>query len=333
MKTIHQLILYGTLLFLLACSDRDAVRPTEQTTLFLRNKGADMPIWVSGNAQSNRIILFVHGGPGDCAMCYRYYLKGLETDALVAYWDQRVAGASSGKVSESALRYAQFGEDLLYVVRLLRKQYPKTRIYLLAHSFGVELAWQFLTTGDNQALVAGVVAMNGMFSFYNWLYYVREWALREARQQRNTEAETYLLAHPVTPENAATIDWETIYRWMYKLGGNPISLYDNGRYVVNYVFNSPNTALAQFTHGQAYHYYGEVESRQFEKGPLLKTVRVPVALFWGVKDGVVPLEVGRATRPLLTNAPVTEVDFLESWHEPFVTETAKFNRAVLSFAR
>lgn len=331
MKTIHKFLSFCLLLSLLACDDRDAVKPTEQTTLFLRNKGADMPIWVSGNASSNKIVLYVHGGPGDCAMCYRYYLKGIEKGALVAYWDQRVAGASSGKVSENTLRYAQFGEDMELVVKLLKKQYPNAGIYLLGHSFGVELVWQFLTTGTNQQQVAGVMVVNGMFSYYNWLYYVREWALREARLQKNTEAQTYLLGHPVTPENTATIDWEGIYRWMYKLGGNPVSLYSNGRYVINYAFNSPNTTLAQFTHGKAYSYYGAVESRTFEKGPLLKNVRVPVALLWGVKDGVVPLEVGRATKLLLTNAHVTEVDFTDSWHEPFVTETDKFTYAVLDF--
>ena len=333
MKMIHTLLTCWLLLGLLACGDRAGVKPTEQTTLFLRNKGADMPIWVRGKAQSNKIILFVHGGPGDCAMCYRYYLQGLESDAMVAYWDQRVAGASSGKVPESTLRYRQFGEDLELVVKLLCQQYPAASIYLLGHSFGVELIWQFLTTGTNQQLVSGAIAVNGMFSYYNWLYHVREWALREARFRKNREAETYLLANPVTPENTATIDWEGIYRWMYQLGGNPVSLYSDGKYVLNYAFNSPNTALAQFTHGRAYGYYGEVESRNFEKGPLLTNIRVPIALFWGVKDGVVPLEVGRATKPLLTNARVTEVDFAESWHEPFVTETDTFTRAVLTFVR
>ena len=332
MKPIYRLLTFCWLLAVVACSDRD-VQPVEETNLVLRHKGANMPIWVRGNAQSNKIILFVHGGPGDCSMCYRYYLKGLETETMVAYWDQRVAGSSTGKVPEQTLRYAQFGEDMAYVVKLLKRQYPNAQIYLLAHSFGVELAWQFLTTDNYQQMVAGVIAINGMYSYFNWLFNVREWALREARRQNNAEAEQYLLAHPVTPENTATIDWLGIYRWMYKLGGNPVSLYSDKKFVLDYAFASPNTALAQFTHGKAYSYYGDVESRQFEKGPLLKKVRVPVGLFWGVKDGVVPVEVGRATRQVLTNAPVTTVDFSESWHEPFVTETDKFNRAVLAFVR
>ncbi|GAB3178065.1 alpha/beta fold hydrolase [Telluribacter humicola] len=332
MKGVYTYLSLVSLLLLLACSDRDP-QPIEDSTLYLRNKGADMPIWVKGDRQSNKIILYVHGGPGDCAMCYRYYLKGLETEAMVAYWDQRVAGASSGKVEESTLRYAQFSEDMGFVVKLLKKQYPNAEIYLLAHSFGVELSWQYLTSGNNQQEVAGLMVVNGMYSFANWLMSVHDWALREAQRQKNTEAEKYLRDHPVTLENAATIEWEPIYRWMYKLGGNPVSLYDDGKYVINYAFNSPNTALAQFTHSKAYSYYGNVESRQFEKGPLLRDIRIPVALFWGVKDGIVPVAVGEATKQVLTNAPVTEVRFSESWHEPFITETAKFTQAVLDFVR
>jgi pimeloyl-ACP methyl ester carboxylesterase len=232
MKTICKFLSIACLLALLACSEQDA-QPVENTTLYLRNKGADMPIWVRGNTQSKKIVLYLHGGPGDCSMCYRYYLKGIESEAMVAYWDQRVAGASSGKVKESTLRYAQFNEDMQYVVKLLRQRYPNTQVYLLAHSFGVELAWQFLTTGNNQQLIAGLMVVNGIYSFSNWIINVHDWALREARRQGNAEAESYLSAHPVPPENAATSDWEAVYRWMYKLGGNPVSLYDDGKYIIN----------------------------------------------------------------------------------------------------
>jgi len=333
MKTIYKLTLFASLLVVLFSCQDSSVRPTESTNLFLRNKGANMPVWVRGNGASNQIVLFLHGGPGDCSMCYRYYLKELEQNMMVAYWDQRVAGSSSGKVDPATLRYDQFNEDLELVVKLLKREYPNARIYFLAHSFGVELAWQYLTKGTNQQQVAGLMAVNGMYSYYRWLYHVREWALREARRQQNREAETYLLAHPVTPENTATIDWEAIYRWMYKLGGNPISLYSDKKYIADYALNSHNTALAQFTHGKAYGYYGEVESRQFEKGPLLKTIRVPVGLFWGAKDGVVPLEIAGETKAELVNSPVTEVTFAESWHEPFVTETSRFNAAVRAFVK
>ena len=151
---------------LISCKEQ-SVLPVEPVhhTFFLRHKGADMPIWVHGNAESNKIVLYLHGGPGDCAMCYRHYFKALEKDMMVAYWDQRVAGSSSGKVNPATLRYEQFSEDAFYAIKLLKQQYPNAHIYLLAHSFGVELAWQFMGTGQNQTMVAGLTAVNGMFSY------------------------------------------------------------------------------------------------------------------------------------------------------------------------
>jgi len=92
----------------------------------------------------------------------------------------------------------------------------------------------------------------------------------------------------------------------------------------HYAFGSPNTALAQFTHSKAYGYYGDIESKTFEKGDLLKNVTVPIGLFWGAKDGIVPVEIGRQSRTLLTNSQVTWTTFEESWHEPFITQTADF---------
>ena len=312
-----------------SCTEKDT--PVVEKTLFLRNKGADMPIWVRGNVASNKMVLFMHGGPGDCAMCYRYYLKGLEKNVAVAYWDQRIAGSSSGKVDPKTLNYEQLGEDAYYAVKLLKEQFPQTQIYLLAHSYGVELAWQFLTTNSNQQLVSGLMIVNGTFSNYRWLFQVREWVLREAKRQQKADIEQYAQTHTITPETLKGFDWQTMYRKMLDLGGNPLSLYSNKKFVLNYVFSSPNTPLAQFTHGSAYQSYFDTEMLNFDKSASLKSINIPVGLFWGTKDGVVPVEVGYETRDLLVNAPKTLVTFEQSWHEPFVSETDKFVREVIRF--
>lgn len=333
MKTLflRSLLFFSVVTALISCQKSDD--PTAESTLWLRHKGAEMPIWVRGNVASNKIILFLHGGPGDCAMCYRYYLKSLESTAAVAYWDQRIAGASTGKVDPKTLTYPQFGEDAYHVVRLLKAQYPEAKIYLLAHSFGVELAWQFLTTGNNQQLVSGLMAVNGTFSTYRWLYQIREWGIRQARLQGKAEKLQYLLDHPVTAENVRTYPWEKLERTVHELDANPVSVMSDGTYVLDYLFNSPNTALAQFGHFKHYGDWAKNEMIGFDKTAQLKDVRIPVALFWGVKDGVVPVEIGHETQALLTNTRSTLVRFDQSWHEPFITETNAFAEAVRQFVR
>jgi pimeloyl-ACP methyl ester carboxylesterase len=331
MKTHRFFLIVALFVTLFSCRKTD--EPSGERTLWLRHKGAEMPIWVRGNASSNKIILFLHGGPGDCAMCYRPFLKSLENTAVVAYWDQRIAGSSTGKVDPKTLTYAQFGEDATLVVRLLREQYPDAKIYLLAHSFGVELAWQFLTTGDNQRLVSGLMAVNGTFSTYRWLYQIREWGLRQARLQQKPEMERYLLDHPVTRENLLSYDWARLERTVHELGANPISVMSDKKFVIEYLFASPNTALAQFGHPKQYGDWARNEMLRFEKSTQLTNIRIPVGLFWGVKDGIIPLEIADETKALLTSAQTTTVHFEESWHEPFITETAKFAEAVRRFVK
>lgn len=299
--------------------------PMVSDDLYLRHKGADMPIWVRGNAESQKIVLYLHGGPGDCAMCYRYYLRDLEKDFLVAYWDQRIAGASGGTAQPETLTYEQFGEDMEWVVQLLKRQYPGVNIYLLAHSFGVELAWQYLSKPANQAQVAGVALVNGTFSTYRWLYHQREWIRKEAIQQGHQAALQWVDAHPVTPESVKTLDWQRQYRWMLELGGNPVSITSDRKYVANYLFASPNTALAQFGHASAYPAYYQTEIRGFDQTAALASVQLPVLMLWGRKDGVVPAAVAEETSKLLVNCPDKQIVwFDQAWHEPFISEQDRF---------
>lgn len=314
---------------LFACSDDTT---DVKDTFYLRNDGADMPIWVRGNLDADKIVIFFHGGPGDCAMCYRYYLKGMESEVAVAYWDQRIAGSSAGNADPSSLTYEQFGEDAFYAVSLLRQQYPGKKIYIMAHSFGVELAWQFLTTGENEKMVDGLLVVNGTFSNLRWMEIMRDWVMREATALQDNKTLEFVEAHPV--DNTTVNDvWVDYYRKMLALGGNPLSLYENKKFVLNYVLFSPNTAMSQFAHGKAYNDYSEKVLFTFDKTEELSKITLPVKFLWGKKDGVVPIEVGNETEHLLTSTTVDWTVFENSWHEPFVSENDKFIEAALGFVK
>ncbi len=317
------------LILLSACNDEGDLNVTRD--LRLRHKGADMPIWVRGNMASGKLILYLHGGPGDCAMCYRYYFKELESTYAVAYWDQRIAGSSSGNTDVSTLTYAQFLEDTELVIDLLRQQFPDVDIYLMGHSFGVELGWQYLAKTANQAKVKGFMVVNGIYSSYRWLYNMREWVLARATELNDLDAKNFALENPLEEESILSYPWIELYRHMYRLDGNPVSLYSDASFVSNYVFFSPNLTFAQFTHGKHYGDVTESDGLVFEKADDLQNIGIPIALFWGEKDGVVPVAMAHETYDLLTQTSRELVLFTESWHEPFVTENKKFITATRLF--
>jgi pimeloyl-ACP methyl ester carboxylesterase len=304
--------------------------PVEEK-LNLRYKGADMPVWVCGNLESRKILLFLHGGPGECGMCLRPYFSRIESSIAVAYWDQRMAGSASGNGQAADLNYPQFADDLLKVVTLLKTQYPDASIYLLGHSFGVEMAWQFLTTADYQQLVNGFIALDGTFSTWHWLQQVQQWILREAREQGDTEAENYIKNIQLDPQRLSEqIQWGEWYQRMFRLGANPVWPSDDAGYLRRQWLTSPHAQPSQITNTQLYDNYYKQEIFNFNRRDQLKNVQVPVAIFWGAQDGIMPVEHAWETRDLLTTS--TEVVIFEkSWHTAFHTETEKFAEKLLEF--
>lgn len=299
--------------------------------LRLRHKGADMPIWVRGNMEQRKIVLYLHGGPGECAMCLRDYFAAVEEKVAVAYWDQRIAGSASGNADPTTLTYPQFAEDLRMAVLLLKQQYPDAKIYLFGHSFGVEMAWQFLTTGDNQQLVSGFVAMDGTFSTLDWLKTVQQWVIEQAKAQNDAEAAQYFENIQLTRNNmAATVKWGEWYSRMFRLGANPVWPSDDKGYNRKLWFATPHSKPSQMTNTAQYDDYYAREIFTFDRRDLLKNVRIPVALFWGVKDGIMPIAHAYETQELLT-VPAKIVRFDHSWHTAFHTEPEKFAAEILKF--
>jgi pimeloyl-ACP methyl ester carboxylesterase len=299
--------------------------------LRLRHKGADMPIWVRGNLESRKIVLYLHGGPGECAMCLRDYFAAIEEKVAMAYWDQRIAGSASGNADPATLNYPQFAEDLRMAVLLLQQQYPDAKIYLFGHSFGVEMAWQFLTTGNNQELVSGFVALNGTFSTFEWLKTVQQWVIEQAKVQKDTEAEQYMNSLQLTRDNmATTVKWGDWYQRMFRLGANPVWPSDDKGYARKIWFASPHSKPAQMTNTAQYNEYYSSEIFRFDCREQLKNVRIPIGLFWGVKDGIMPLAHAYETRELLS-VPTEIVRFENSWHTAFHTESEKFAAELLRF--
>lgn len=318
---------------LLACVQLSCTRldPVISETLRLRHQGADMPIWVRGNFESRKLLLFLHGGPGECSICLREYFAGIEAEMAVAYWDQRISGSASGTAGPETIRYTQYAEDLELVIRLLQRQYPGAQIYLFGHSFGVELAWQFLTTGQQQDLVRGAILLNGTYATYDWLKAVEAWMLREADRQGDTEALNYVQSHPVRRETMRQTDWGAWYSRMFRLGANPVWPTDDPGFRFRRWFRSPGSPTSQWANTSRYDRYYAEEIFTFDRSEQLGQIRIPIGLFWGLRDGIMPAALAQETLRRLPG-PVDYVEFPDSWHSAFHTETEAFTRAVLAFA-
>lgn len=333
MKTILFITLALIFGLVTSCETKyDSVRP--DNVLYLRSKGADMPVYVIGNLSSQVIILHLHGGPGSGAILTEHWFKELSGQYAVALWEQRAAGSSSGNVDKSTLTYEQFAEDCGNVIRLLKLKYPQAKIFLMGHSFGVELGWQFLTTQNGQDQVAGWIAVNGTHSGFSYYYHQREWLLRTAKAQNNQPIYNWTQANPVTPMNLLAYNRDQAFSYMKELGGDKSNVLSPGL-IVQKTFFSPVATAGNVLNNSRLARNQDIirQFKAFDRSAYLPQIKLPVALFWGKMDGNVPIEVGRETDSLLTNCPKRFVTFDKSWHSPQETENTRFTSEVIDFIK
>ena len=136
------------------------------------------------------------------------------------------------------LNYEQYAEDCSYVVKLLKQKYPDARIFLMGHSFGVELGWQYLTTRDWQNQVAGFIAVNGTHSGFSYHYFQREWVLQKAQEKNNREIHQWTHAHPLTKANLPDYDVYQLFKYMVALGGDPTKVLSTGQVLQKMFFST-----------------------------------------------------------------------------------------------
>lgn len=129
---------------------------------FIDHEGAAMPVWVTGNWQSGRIVVHDHGGPGSTNAIYHQkesYQRLAEQVGLV-FWEQRASGASHG-LHREGLTVDQLLEDHEVLLDVLEARYPDARFVLMGHSWGGHLAPRFLLEPGMQDRFEGLIEMDG----------------------------------------------------------------------------------------------------------------------------------------------------------------------------
>jgi pimeloyl-ACP methyl ester carboxylesterase len=172
MKLTTRHIVYALLAVLIlplfSCGQKDEGFTEEM--LWLRHQGAEMPIWVRGNPDSDVIVLTVHGGAGGNSGVYiSSFADTLERDYQVAYWDQRHAGSSYGAFGKDEFStdnaLALMALDMKLAIDLLHLHYGKDKkIFAFGHSWGVQLGTKYLIDHGDKNQLTGWIANNGPHS-------------------------------------------------------------------------------------------------------------------------------------------------------------------------
>jgi pimeloyl-ACP methyl ester carboxylesterase len=250
--------------------------------------------WLSirGRDQRNPILLVLHGGPGSPTMPAAYTFQSPWEDYFtVVEWDQRGAGktyaSNDAKALVPTMTIEQMTSDAEEVVRYLLKTYGKKKIFLLGHSWGsvlgVDLAqrkpeWFYAYVGEGQAVNMEKSEEIGY-----------KFALGEAREHHNVEAEKELLAIAPYPGPPGSLTFERIgtqRKWLMYYGGLAYGRRDFSSDGNSWDLSPDYTDrdLDKVDEGSLYsitHLLGQLETVNFDS---VTKFRCPVFLFEGRHD-------------------------------------------------
>jgi pimeloyl-ACP methyl ester carboxylesterase len=191
----------------------------------VRIGGIDQFVSIRGADRRNPVLLIVHGGPGFPTMPMAWWTtRALEEYFTVVHWDQRGAGRTyllnDPEAVAPTMKPERFVDDTDELVRWLRKELHKERIFLLGTSWGSYVGLQFARRRPDwlHAYIGVGQAVNSPESERRGYAY----ALAAAKRAGNREAvaELEALAPYAAPGQPIPLEHVAIQRkWSDYFGG------------------------------------------------------------------------------------------------------------------
>jgi pimeloyl-ACP methyl ester carboxylesterase len=266
----------------------------------LSHKGANLPIWVKGNFNSEVMIITVHGGPGDSGMEHHIApgFKFLEDDYLMVYWDQRYSGMAQGNYKKETQTPDQFIEDTEKVVQLLQHKYPGKKLFMMGHSWGGQLSAGYLGRDNHDENFKGWIDMCGSIYGDMESQLMKEYILERVpakMEEPGADPDFWQFIIDFYEENPAPGNYSSPepYWYVAAVGGD---VYDYEEFLelapvpyIELIFKSMFTLSYYVDAFYDMETYGLWDDINYT--PELGNITIPALMLWGAEDGVVPAPV------------------------------------------
>jgi len=315
MKKYFAPILLSMIMIIVGCS-KDDINLSDDL-FFIRNNGADMPVWVRGNTSSGVYVILNHGGPGSSGIFevnmeaqpgngeidHVSPLKILEEDYAMVYWDQRHSGNAQGNANPDETTIEDFGDDLALLINTLKQRHNVKKLILIGQSWGHTVATIYMTFGDNwqnrQSKIDGYINYKGNIT-YNMPYEYAKPRLIVIADQKisdGDEDEFWTNSKTFLNENSRIENADDAMKYFELVDMAMDAMISTGQRIgtsIQYSFFSPHSGWYHWANSKA------TGSSEFIKNlitddRLIETaprINVPTLLIYGRHDLIAPFEVG-----------------------------------------
>lgn len=303
-------------------------------SFWFRNEGADMPVWVRGNWDSDTMIVHLHGGPGGPGLLqdwmYPEATEALEERYLMVWWDQRSSGIAQGNASGASLTMEQFVDDTDLLVDLLVEEYAPERLVLLGHSWGGALGTAYLLDTTRQSRFDAWIEVDGAHDSKTGFALSRQWVMEhaDAAIARGEDVELW---------NEALAFYEsTPVIGMEHLDPHGRYLLASGAYArepenVDMIGSALFGPMSTAYFSNVSHIRDHLDYTAIDLTEQMHTITLPSLVLWGRHDGVLPVTLAEQTiEDLGAEHEVLHI-FERSGHSPQTEEPEAFVSAIESF--
>ncbi len=347
MKIPFKILSVLLICLLFACEENDFELTTNADEFFfLRNDGADMPVWVKGNTASKTIIIYLHGGPAGsgsfhCSIQESQFVKSLTNDYAMVFYDQRATGSSQGHFDKSSMTEEQFVDDLDKLISLIYSKYGSDiNLFLYGISWGGYLGTAYITTDNYQDKIKGWINDSGNHNQLLAANYGKEMLIYYGIQQislnRNKNDWTEILNWCEQKDTILELnDFIQVKDYFYKARrlmsdstvhtSNWQSSYQN-----TMLYNSPYSASAVFSNN-FFHTYVADNYDKLNLTDKLYKITIPVLLARGKYDFGVPQQVYDEVFEKINSEVKYNVTFNKSEHAISHGETDLFVDMIKDF--
>jgi proline iminopeptidase len=308
---------------------------------FIEHEGVAMPVWVTGNWRSNKIIVHIHGGPGTTNGIYfqKTSYQDLAKDYGIVNWEQRASGSAQGSTREN-LTMDQWIEDLDVLFTVLEDRYPEAEFVLTGHSFGGHYGPRWLLEPGRQAKVKAWIEHDGAHdASCNMWNLGRDFVLQKGIEGAEAFYRDVWKCDPVTNENNQTELHEGRYVHIYHselvraAGGYdvaPEKILTTAE-TVEILFHSQFDLYAVTKNSPLplQGYYG------VDLTPRLGEITIPTLVLWGRHDIITHIDTAEPAFAAYGAPPDKKeiVIFENSGHNPWAEEPDKFYQSISGFLR